>query len=665
MLRRLFLSVIICTFTTAPALLAAGTGVFDAGTAGFNAGSGARRCLSLVFPTDAGSPEHPSFTSSRNVSASIPPGYTLLPVQTSRVPLSVPDFLNDSVPKDHRVQIEKLADFDEAVVLIVQSGSDSSIQLCVGAGGTTAPGWLVEKLVSLFSEEAIPLSFEETSLPVYRLGWIDGDPDLKPYLEAGIPAIALRTNLDIGRIIGRLAQDLSNGIPAENDRFYQIVKTDGSWRILEETTLVFGIVGISALFLFILFMFGFVFGKHRDRHRRDTARFWWMPVVYLVLDIACLLLAQRLVLFLFEYRFAEAEAIRYLPVQALLAKIVFTLFFVSLFESFNQLIRFPPDSFIYGYMASVVCLINVFIFSSVDFSLAPIFLAVYAISFIFYHLHHPVTQVLAIPASVIPYVHTVRIVFNEGEHTLASLTDSSLPVTILLAFLLLPVQLLFLRLLHSIGIFGKRKKRFIPFNLVAIFIIASAAPVYLLFTPAWSAEKPLAVQLTERLTDAGSSLETDIPPSMSTLEPTYSEALAAFPSIPQKPESFIRVSIESRPFLDRRLITLTAGSLVEPVRIRLTVAASQGIAVFDASEPFELASGGQSAIFMSDLFPGSVLEYQFSSSDDPELAATVTVWSLDNPKGLTVTGIHVQCSYLLEVDRSFSIPLSGTAGDPL
>jgi len=622
-------------------------------------------CLAVAFAETAEEAWHDTYATLSALPPAGGAGCEIIVERTAEQKVPVPAFLDDPIPGGHRKLLERIAEYDAAVVIIVHPGPSDSVRIIPGTAGFTSPGWLVRETAEKLRQSFVPFDFAENRLPLYRLGWMEGDPDAAPYLEAGIPAISVETNMDISPVLQALADSFAKGIPASHDRHYHIVRTASAWRILGERTVVLSIVGTSALILFVMFMFAFVFGRHRDRHRRDLYRIWWMPVVYLALNIACLIAARELVLFLFKFRFNEIGAINYLSIQAFVSKIAFALFFVSLFESFNQLIRFPSDSFVYGYMASVVCLINVFIFSSVDFSLTPLFLAVYAITYAFHYFRHPTAHLAAIPLSLAPFAHYIQVLFKAGPAALEPLTDSNLSVTILLAFLLLPAQLLFLRFLHSVGIFGKRAKKFIPFNLIASFAAAVGFLCVLLFTPAWSTDNPLPVLLHERLDSTGASIETDLPASLAGTGTIFSEELAAAPLAPFAPESFLRVSIESRPFLDRRLVTLTAGSMLSPVRIKVAVRGNTGITVYDASEQFELMSGGLEAVFTSELFPDAVREYRFSTSDDPDLEATVTVWSLENPRGLALTVSEIRSSYVFEVERTFSIPLDGPAGDPL
>jgi hypothetical protein len=173
--------------------------------------------------------------------------------------------------------------------------------------------------------------------------------------------------------------------------------------------------------------------------------------------------------------------------------------------------------------------------------------------------------------------------------------------------------------------------------------------------PAWSEGKPLSVPVRQTITDEGSSLSTTAPVRLRSLRVTEDETRAASAPAPAA-ESFVRVSVESRGFLERQLVSLTVDPAIPVQKLEITVTSTNGISVYDASLPFEQRDGGRESRFVSGETPEVPYTVAFSSDRNSDLTATIRAWTRENPYGIRIANGGITTDYLLEIVRTVVLP---------
>jgi hypothetical protein len=557
--------------------------------------------------------------------------------------------------------VKSFADEDVAVLVFVPPSGTETTVTC-GSRGKTSPPWMLQKAAETLVAKKEKWTLDEYRMTLYRLGWTKENPHLAAWLSEDIPAIQIATeSANLGTaLVEDFARYLDGGMPEASDTHYLVLRFRGDYRIVSETLMVAALIAASAVILFFIFIFGFLFGAKSDQHLRDLTRVLWLPFVYLAVNILALYAGQFFSAAFIQFRFGNREAWALLPAIAFLSKLSMAWFFIATVNALNQLIRFPEDSFIYGYIAGIVCFINVFVFAALDFSYAPFFIYVYAIAFIAYHLRHPAAQLIGIAALASPFIPYILALFGgdtaQTAASLAPLYRGDHLWNLRLALLAMPFQLFISRFLHTLGVFGRRHRFYLPVNPFAAFVVSIAACGALLFMPAWSTQKPLKLKIVQTVDAAGSRIATKSLARLPGLTILTDRAAASMSGLEAKPERIVGLTASSQKFLERQLVTITVKPAVACDSIELNIRGDSGIPVRDASEPFELRSSGEICVFTANANSGKEWTVNFSSSLQANLEATVKLRTGVNPWGLTISDKDIAASYELDVTRTMAIP---------
>jgi hypothetical protein len=588
----------------------------------------------------------------------MPPAVPVSVIITRNDFSSLPADLRTGYPQGTNRIISLLQDEGSGSVILLEPGPAKTAILENGAGGKTTPKGLFETVYFSLDHARVPVALPNDRMSLFRLGWIPGDPLLGAYLRAGIPAVLIRTDRDITTSLLDCINSERMKTADSADIHYLVWESGTRLFVAGEKILVLGMIIALGSTLLFLFVFSFLLGKKADQHFRDLLHVWWIPFLYLVVNTLFLYAGQAIIAFLFNFRFGTSEAWTLLPALAFVAKLVVAWFFITLVVSLNQLVRLPEDGFIYGYIASIVCLLNIFVFSSLDFSLSLLFLAVYGISFLVYHVRHPVSQIIGILLLVAPFIPYFQALFAGGAESLAPLYRGTGVWNFRIAVFAMPFQLLVSRFFHSIGIFGRKEKIYLPVHLFVVFLFSVACIGYLLFVSAWSVNRPLTIPVRQSLDNNGSHISMNAPVPLRNL--LIKQADLSGGGAKNLPQKYVRISSADRTFLARRLVAIQINPVMPVQKIEVLVSAENGLAVNDASVPFELRNGGLEGKFDSEENPVTPWTISFSSDKSVKLKATVRVWTRANPYGLTIQNEGIKTDFLLEIVSVLS--LSAPAG---
>ena len=573
----------------------------------------------------------------------------------------LPRSIEKDYPEGTNKVISLISEEESVAVILLLPGKDDTILIRNGIRGKTSPAWLLKNVSNALSVSGKSWNLEDYVMPLYRIGWKGENDLLACYLHAEIPAIILESETDLTPVLSQIAQSLSTGIPDTNDNHYLAYKLKDSLVIIGENILVLIMIIASAIILMFLIIFSFMFGKKSEQHFRDLFHVWWLPFLYLIVNVLALYGGQLLSFSLFYFRFGNNESWSLIPGIAFAAKLSIAWFFITIVFSLNHLIRFPDDSFIYGYIASVVCMLNIFVFSSLDFSLSILFLTVYVISFFAYHTSHPVAQVIGIVALGLPFLPYVQALVSGGSMSIAPLYTGSDFWNFRIALFFMPFQLMFTRLFHTLKLYTHRTKIFVPANLFIVFFFTLIMLVAALFSPAWSEKRPLETHIIQTVDADGNHLETTTPVKLSNLVVESDASVASNPTLTVSPEAIIKITASSQLLLERQLVSVSIQPAIPVRKLEVDVKCDSGIAVYDASILFALKNSGQDAVFVSDVNPANPWIISFSSSIESPLQITVRAWTRDNPWGLIVRNQDMKTDYLLEVIRKIEIPIPANA----
>lgn len=567
---------------------------------------------------------------------------------------------------DEKALLASITDTETTVVVLVDSPDDTTT-VYPGCRGKTSPAWLISRLASSLDDAKITWKLDEYRMPLYRLGWSNENPRLAVWLNAGFPAIQIATRSFPVECIRDLLSVVSGHSGKDSDSHFLMLSSHFNYAILSETIMVILMIVASAVILFFIFIFSFLFGKKSDQHLHDFFTVLWLPFIYFMVNLVSLMLAQSAVTSLVGMRFGNSGAWSIIPLVAFAAKAGLAWFFITLVLALNQLIKFPDDSFIYGYIASIICLVNVFVFASLDFSLSIQFLAVYLLSIFVYRFKHPFAQVIGIVVLVLPFIpYAIALASgNAGQVSgkLEPLFHGENFWNARLALFVMPTQLLVARFEHTLGIFGQRTKFYLPVNLFAVMVISAVSVGALLLIPAYTRERPLVATITQTIYGTEAEIKTSTPIEFPDLELEEIPSLASRPTLDRDSAILIPVTTTSRQYLERQLVNLRIKSALSYDQIELEISSDGFIPVLDASESFELRNAGATALFTHEDSGSDAVSddwfISFSAPSDANLLANVRMVSRENPWGLSAVNENVQTDYKLEVISI--VPLSGLA----
>ncbi len=593
--------------------------------------------------------------------ASSPPAVNVLLCVTEGDFTPLPEEYRSAIPSGTAHLISTIETEENVSVVVLMPGADGTVKVRNGVRGGTPPRWLVEATRDCLDSSGMSWTFEETRLPLYRLGWIPENPIQGALYRAGYPVILLETAADPTEALLLLANEASTPERGGQDRHYLIVSLRGRFYFISEQALVVAMIAVFALILAFIFIFSFLFGRKSEQRLKDLFRVWWLPFLFLAVTILALHLAGSLTSFLITIRFGKPSFWTLLPRLSLVAKAAFAWFIITVVLSLNQIIRLPEDGFIYGYIAGISAMINIVVFSGVDFSLSLLFLAAYAVTFAVYRFSRPSTQLLGMLLMLVPFVPYASVLALSDSAALGPLYNGSDFWNVRLAFLAMPFQMMGARFSHTVGRFGRRSRVYVPHNTVIAVVPAVACAVLLFLLPVWSAARPLPVLVRHVIDESGERFVTNAPRSLSgaTFRPTVVQS-----SVPRTPGEILSFKASARSFLDKQFVDIEVSPAIPADRIEVRVFSGGSLAVHTASIPFKLENAGVRAVFASGPNPTSPFSFTFSSDRQTVLAAEVRLLTLDNPWGIVSDSGDILPSYLLEVSRRYPVSMGDTGVSP-
>ena len=166
-----------------------------------------------------------------------------------------------------------------------------------------------------------------------------------------------------------------------------------------------------------------------------------------------------------------------LPQFAFLIKIIISLLFLF-FISFAQIIfKFPLSTFIYGYLGSFIAFINIFVFTFIDISLFIPFSFEFLIILITSSFKKRKNLFLTIALMVLPFLP--YLLFTDGailNNIFRIASRTSFIGNVLLALLLIPFQIVWIKILIRMKHFGKQKG--VTFKRILIDVLMNLGAIF-------------------------------------------------------------------------------------------------------------------------------------------------------------------------------------------
>ena len=529
--------------------------------------------------------------------------------------------------------LQILSTYSNAAVCLVDSGKHDVARIITGTSQGTSPVWLLRSAYNCLRQQNITIDFYSNAVVFHRLGWIPDDPALRLYNEARIPVIKIETNADLSGFFSSFGAEVIQHIGSEWDTHYFVRDFHKKLIIVHERHIIIILIASSIVFLLWLMFFSFLFGKKREQHIKDLLVLWWVPVYFFLVNWGSLFLGSKIAELLFYLRFSSIAEMSVFPLTALFVKYVFALFFMFAFTALNKFIPLPANRFIYGFMAHVVCLLNIFIFSFINLSFSVVFLLIYFVSLIAYQFKNIILQIIFIVCLFLPLMPFVLHIILFRRY----MFDSIFFINATPAFIFVPFDLLLIRLSVS---FDKKKKKTKP--IVKIPIQCKIMGSVFLMSVLWvfvmpvmkNADRNRFILIHYIDGNKSSVIKKYIDPALESAVMQYSRNTHV--GVVENADSFLTVHTSLENYFERSIGTIAISSPLKTEAFFITVSAENGTAIFESDVAFEQNSSGDTATFVSSPRPAMPFIIHFSGKKDAVLTVSITLWSKENPFGIGI-----------------------------
>lgn len=358
-----------------------------------------------------------------------------------------------------------------------------------GAAGSLSPYYLTRLLSDCLDNNECKHSVSGgIFLGLYRLNAFRKNARLNSFLSRSIPAVMFTFG----------AGDDNESSPAVNSikDFCSLIEPEKcavwSWHYipirlfskthwLQERTIIYSVLFFSTIALFILSDFAFLF-RRRSRRLAELKLRALLSNYVTFITVAILTLS-----FALGQRVAQGfQAIGVSNIMVLFLIKLAPAFFITSFLYALELFRHKKIStYTYEYILSVSALLNIFIFTFIDISFFFLFAIEYLILFLSRTVKSSLLLFFFIVLFILPFLPVVYIilVYSEGQRVY-NLIFCGLKENILLGFILVPFNLLWLRILARKKIKSHNTKATlfeylsIGFYAISFLIVFSFATVF-------------------------------------------------------------------------------------------------------------------------------------------------------------------------------------------
>lgn len=509
-------------------------------------------------------------------------------------------------PGGPQVLLDSISDPESRAVVMLDSPSRPPRQVTVvpGAGGKMSPLWLLRLL---------QLPVPQGSLITYRLDLAAESPALAAFFRSGMAAVGVRFDADdeeqVRQVFSALERLVLEYNSAEMSRgasenYMAFSFPDNFW-VGEEIFILLYLL-IAVLVLALLSGFSFL-GKRGDMNRRAFFRIWHLIPITILLSALFLWLGQQVATILVDATPENTIAI-------LGMKTIFSFIAISLPFIFHLRLRLNISRGVYGYLLTIVAAMNIFIFTSIDLVLLFVFAIEYVIVYFSRLAKRIVPLVLASFAMLLPFVpYILNILEYASPDRLLDLACTGVPGNILYGCLLAPFQIMWLRILVRLDIFGTRRNIPPPRMAIATTIVMAT----------------MIASVTLLVVSGSLLLYRSFPGIGGGKEASSGEyGLVSRPGpLP------VSISVAQSGYLELRSVTVGIDSSLPVLRYDVRVLAKAGLPVYDSAMEFQTVQeddGTEQVLASRFLIPDypaerSSLQYTAASGMEQEVQVTVYV----------------------------------------
>ena len=346
---------------------------------------------------------------------------------------------------------DSIDDTDTTFAGVFRFGGYRANTILTGNKSRITPLWLTKQVTDAFIRINHVFEVGHTIASLYRLGILDGDKRMENFTTNNIPAVAVYLKSDGTNGEFDFLKTFANGIDindsGEWDTHYIFLELKRPFKPVWITERMFLIACISVMTLSLLILCGFTFaGKFGRQHKLDFMRSWYMIPLSIAISVFTMIAGQRLL--------QSVDALRAMnPIYQFGGKIIFSTVFISMTFLLQEKMHLPIKRFVYGYIPSIVAILNMFVFSSVDIT----FFVIFGIEYLIITFSRPAKRIpfiafwaLVMMMPFAPFAYTL--IKHARLDALRKIVFCTWDMNIILATALLPFEIMWQKILVRVNI---------------------------------------------------------------------------------------------------------------------------------------------------------------------------------------------------------------------
>ncbi len=490
------------------------------------------------------------------------------------------------IPSMYNAQNEtKSSDFSlfEDIVEITPGGITST------GNSAIVPLNFFTTVINSFAKSSVPYRIKGYFISLYQLNLITDDNILGAWLENDIPAIQININSNnhdnVFTMLNTLLDEFSTTNFSNQNTNYSFFHFFSQTFFITEQMLIVFLLIVSAVVLFGFFNFSFIRGKHKNIHKNELKKTWYLIPVIIIATGLSLTLSQAIIQLIIPndtsfYVFSFA------------IKIACTILFMLIFSLLQYIVKLPLTGFIYAYTLSISAIINIILFSLVEITLAPLFVGQYIVVQISQRMRKVIPIILCFIIMTAPYIPLLFNIITSNEiFNIETMLHANFTMNILLACFMLPYQIMIIRILARLKVWGMKHK--INRKKIIKQIITLVSLIIGIFI--------VSIIIIEFLKE-------DIPQN------TENEKYELLISDSRNP-LFGNIQKEISIFSNNKVIKYT-----------IELQSENAIPIYDANFPYDILTKPFSAIFSPDDYPPNPLVLQVTTQNQSSINCKITAW---------------------------------------
>lgn len=350
-----------------------------------------------------------------------------------------------------------------AAALILSFDAKSKPTVIPGSGGKISPYYFCRLLCDSLDQNECPYAISGgIFLSLYKIKLLRNDPMLSSFLTREIPAISMRLlnqhQTDSTQL--NSVRDFFSAIDVQKSdewsQHYIPIRLFSRHYWIEERSIIYSVMFFIAVAMFILADFAFIFRRRTKRLvviKRRALRSNYLILLTALVVAVSFYFGQGIA------RLFQSVGVHN-PMVLFVIKLAPAFFIISTLYPLELKRHSHLSTYHYEYILSVSAVLNIFIFSLFDISLFYLFAVEYLILALSRAFKSRFSIFIFIAVFITPYLPIVYsiLVFSDGQ-TIYKLIFCGFAQNLVLAFALVPFNLLWLRILARLNIKAKDNKR--------------------------------------------------------------------------------------------------------------------------------------------------------------------------------------------------------------